>query len=195
MYQFIESIRVENGVVFGLRFHQKRVNETYQQFFPKAKAFSLRDIIRFEELPKHGLYKLRIVYDVKVREMELQAYLIPRFHTYQTFEVASDFDYTFKSLDRHTFDEISSGLEKDILPILIKGSLVSDSTFSNLIFEKEGLLYTPATPLLYGTMLQQTMKERAVEQVDIRIDDIELFEKIYPINAMNPFGQIEGINI
>ncbi len=195
MCQFIESIRVENGEVMALPFHQKRVNATFQHFFPKSKTISLQKIIEQEQIPQDSLYKLRIVYSSKLKSIEFQNYTIPLFRKIQLIEIPSDFDYNFKSTKRELFDQVSKQIEHDTLVILIKNGLITDSTFSNLVFEKSGELYTPSKPLLAGTMLQQLLKEKRIKSIPIQLADFESFEVIYPINAMNPLGQFEGIKI
>ncbi|HOE39992.1 MAG TPA: hypothetical protein PLY69_10470, partial [Bacteroidales bacterium] len=72
---------------------------------------------------------------------------------------------------------------------------VSDSVFSNLIFEKNGNLYSPNTPLLFGTMLSQSLQQHKINMITIKEDEVKNFDYIYPINAMNPLGAIEKIKI
>ena len=159
MSQFIESIRLENGVVHNLNYHQERVNKTFLHIFKMPANFSLEKIISENKFPKQGLFKIRIVYDRKL------------------------------------FDTISQETDKNTLPILIQNKNVSDSVFSNLIFEKNGNLYSPNTPLLFGTMLSQSLQQHKINMITIKEDEIKNFDYIYPINAMNPLGAIEKIKI
>ena len=73
MSQFIESIKVENGKVFLLDLHQKRVNDTFNAFSKPIKV----DLKKLQNKLEHnsGLYKWRVVYDLEGKiSMELLSY-------------------------------------------------------------------------------------------------------------------------
>lgn len=195
MSQFIETIRLENGVLHSLNYHQERVNKTFLQFFRTLSSFSLEKVISKNKLPQQGLFKLRIVYDALQQSIEFAEYTRAKFNSYKLVEIDNNFRYSFKSTDRKLFDKISQETDKNILPILIQNKNVSDSVFSNLIFEKNGKLYSPNTPLLFGTMLSQTLLQHKINMITIKEDEIKNFDYIYPINAMNPLGAIEKIKI
>ncbi|HPL05007.1 MAG TPA: aminotransferase class IV [Bacteroidales bacterium] len=195
MFQFIESIRLENGVVHNLNYHQERVNKTFLQIFKMPVNFSLEKIISENKFPKQGLFKIRIVYDSHRQTIEFATYTRPKFHSYKLIEIENDFTYSFKSTDRKFFDTIYQETDKNALPILIQNKNVSDSVFSNLIFEKNGNLYSPNTPLLFGTMLSQSLQQHKINMITIKEDEVKNFDYIYPINAMNPLGAIEKIKI
>ncbi|MGI6369383.1 MAG: hypothetical protein GX372_07925 [Ignavibacteria bacterium] len=195
MSQFIETIRLENGVLHSLNYHQERVNKTFLQFFKTSSSFSLEKVISKNKLPQQGLFKLRIVYDALQQSIEFAEYIRAKFNSYKLVEIDNNFRYSFKSTDRKLFDKISQEADKNTLPILIQNKNVSDSVFSNLIFEKNGKLYSPNTPLLFGTMLSQTLLQHKINMITIKEDEIKNFDYIYPINAMNPLGAIEKIKI
>lgn len=195
MSQFIETIRLENGVLHSLNYHQERVNKTFLQFFRTSSSFSLEKVISKNKPPQQGLFKLRIVYDALQQSIEFAEYTRAKFNSYKLVEIDNNFRYSFKSTDRKLFDKISQETDKNILPILIQNKNVSDSVFSNLIFEKNGKLYSPNTPLLFGTMLSQTLLQHKINMITIKEDEIKNFDYIYPINAMNPLGAIEKIKI
>ena len=60
--QFIESIKLLNGDVYHLAYHQERVCRTFSHFFPSEKVLSLQESINKIALPAIGKYKIRIVY-------------------------------------------------------------------------------------------------------------------------------------
>ena len=61
-HQFIETIKLSDGCVFHLAYHQERVCNTFSHFFPNEKVLSLSDIIEKIPLPTQGKHKIRIVY-------------------------------------------------------------------------------------------------------------------------------------
>ena len=64
MSRFIESIKIEDQKAFLLDLHQKRVNQTFAHF-GKEGSIDLAKIFKNLEHDEDGLYKLRIVYQVR----------------------------------------------------------------------------------------------------------------------------------
>lgn len=62
LHQFIETIKLSDGRVFHLEYHQDRVRNTFLRFFPNQKVLSLSDMIEKVTLPAQGKHKIRIVY-------------------------------------------------------------------------------------------------------------------------------------
>ena len=46
MYQFIETIRIENGAIHNLVYHNKRLNRTRNWFWKNCTTLDLTDYIR-----------------------------------------------------------------------------------------------------------------------------------------------------
>ena len=61
-HQFIETIKLADGRVFHLEYHQERVRNTFSHFFANQKVLLLSDIIEKVTLPAQGKHKIRIVY-------------------------------------------------------------------------------------------------------------------------------------
>ena len=61
---------------------------------------------------------------------------------------------------------------------------MTDTSFTNVVFESDKGLFTPSTYLLPGTKRQTLLKERVIKEKVIRIEDIEDYRKLYLINAM-----------
>ena len=68
--------------------------------------------------------------------------------------------------------------------LVVKNGLVTDTSFTNVVFESDKGLFTPSTYLLPGTKRQTLLKERVIKEKVIRIEDIEDYRKLYLINAM-----------
>ena len=57
--QFIESIKLLNGNICHLAYHQERVCRTFSHFFPNEKVLSLQDSIAKIALPAFALYTIK----------------------------------------------------------------------------------------------------------------------------------------
>ena len=79
--QFIESIKLLNGDVYHLAYHQERVCRTFSHFFPNEKVLSLQDSIAKIALPANGKYKIRIVYSKESSIVEIHPYHIKPINT------------------------------------------------------------------------------------------------------------------
>jgi len=56
MIRFIESIRLLNGTVENVKFHQARINETFAFYFEGKAPISLQQIIDSNHPPENGLF-------------------------------------------------------------------------------------------------------------------------------------------
>ena len=194
-FRFIESIRVFNGRAENLKKHQQRIDNTLAFHFDGRGSILLQEIIRHNPPPETGLFKLRIVYADAIEKVEYLSYRIPHFRKFQCFSLPEDFEYRFKSANRKIFDEFSQQAQPDILPVLIQRGLVTDSTFSNLIFKRKDEWFTPAAPLLHGVQLQKIMETHRVQSIEIRKNELKTFDAIYPVNALNPIGSIAPVPV
>ena len=99
LHQFIETIKLSDGRVFHLEYHQDRVRNTFLRFFPNQKVLSLSDMIEKVTLPAQGKHKIRIVYGSEHPTIEVLPYQIRPITTIKCVE-ADFLDYSYKFLDR-----------------------------------------------------------------------------------------------
>ena len=195
MYPFIESIRYENGQAYNLQLHQQRVDATFDHYYKDSAPISLADIIAAHPHAEEGLYKLRILYNRELLEIEYQPYHHPQFTEYALIDIPDDYSYRFKSTDRQLFNHIGQQYPPHVLPLLVQQGRITDSTYTNLIFTQQGRWYSPNTPLLMGTMLQSLINEGRVQLTEIRAEDINQYDSIIPINAINRPGEAGEVEI
>ena len=186
MYQFIESIKYEAGKIFHLDWHQKRVNETFTNFFPKANPWHLSEIIQIPLDITSEIHKIRIVYNSKHYEVEFQKYDRKKIKSFELVPI--DFDYAFKFEDRKFIDVIKSQSQADEV-IFARDNFLLDSSYSNLALYDGSEWLTPSTYLLNGTTRQRLLSENKLKEIPLTVDDIEKFEKISFINALNDVGE------
>lgn len=188
MSQFIESIKVEDQELFLLEFHQKRVNETFAHF-GKEGSIDLAKIFKDLEHDEDGLYKLRLVYDLdkKFRTM-MMPYAIPEIQDFQLVENNS-YDYSFKFEDRKELEKMKTKSKSEEI-IIVKNNHITDTSFSNILFQKGKDWFTPSTYLLNGVQRQYLLKKKKIKETEITLQNIKEFSHFQLINAMNDFDDM-----
>lgn len=188
MYRFIESIRYQQGVLYNLPYHQERVNRTMKKFWPKSPTHSLAAVIA--DLPVDlALYKCRVMYHRDNIEYGFERYHKKKI---KSLKIVRDveIEYAYKAANRDHLTAIyqKRGSADDI--IIVKNGIVTDSYFANLAFLKNGLWYTPKSPLLAGIRRQCLMEQKKLLPTIIKEEDIEWYEGVSLINAMLSLGEI-----
>ncbi|CAA7196443.1 MULTISPECIES: aminotransferase class IV [Chryseobacterium] len=188
MYQFIESIKVEDQEVFLLEFHQKRVNQTFSHF-GKEDSIDLAKIYKSLKHKEDGLFKLRIAYDLdkKIRT-QMIPYAIPEILDFQLIE-NNTFDYSFKFEDRKELEKMKTKAKAEEI-IIVKNNHITDTSFSNLLFRKGKDWYTPKSYLLNGIQRQNLLKRKEIKEIEITLQNIMEFSHFQIINALNDFDDM-----
>lgn len=184
MSQFIESIKVENGKVFLLDLHQKRVNDTFNAFSKPIKV----DLKKLQNKLEHnsGLCKWRVVYDLEGKiSMELLPYQYRDISSFKVV-VSNEISYPLKSVDRVAFETLKSKVSADEI-LIVKNGLLTDTSFSNLVFKKGMDWFTPTTFLLDGVQRQSLLLQNRIKEIEIGLHNIQDFSHFKLINAMCDF--------
>lgn len=188
MYQFIESIKIEDQEIFLLEYHQKRVNETFRQY-GKETSVDLEKIFKNLQHDEDGLYKLRIVYDLDRKfTTQLIPYAIAEIDDFQLVE-NNNIDYSFKYENRKEFAVMKEEARSEEI-IIVKNNRVTDTSFSNLLFLKGKEWYTPNTYLLNGVQRQYLLKNKKIKEAEITLQNLKEFSHFQIINALNDFDNM-----
>ena len=190
----LESIRIHNGTADLLPYHQKRVNRSRRAFYAKSPALSLEKFLAGLELPRNGLFKLRIEYGAGVLKHELVPYTVKPVNTMRLVD-ADDLRYGKKFTDR---TGIRRCLEKkgacdDIL--MVQHGYLTDASYANVALFNGTHWYTPAWPLLRGTRRRQLLDAGIIRPSVIRARDLPAFEKVRLINAMLPWEEAVEVEV
>jgi len=189
MCQFVETIRIKDGVAMNTRYHIERLNKTRNHFWPSSKPISESELLT--DIPQvMGLQKARVVYDASgITLREYHAYTI---RDVKSICVVEDnmIDYTWKSTDRNVLTAQRDKAPKYDEVIIIKNGKVTDTSYTNLCFYDGQHWLTPDTPLLKGTMRQHLLDEGKIIASPITKKDIASFEKVALINAMMDLGDL-----
>lgn len=183
-HQYIETIRLQDGVLHLLALHQARVDRTLAHH--ALSAMDLRTVLAgVESQHPDGLFKCRVLYGGAAPEVEVGPYspLVRRCVSI----VSTDMDYSYKYADRSRLDALLRSAGSDDV-IIVKNGLVTDSAIANLVFESPQGLFTPRVPLLEGVQRAHLLQQNVIMPIDIRVDDLRRYEKVHFINAMVPLG-------
>lgn len=178
---FIETICIKNSAVQNIDAHIERMRQTarYQGF----NAPALPDLLA--QIPaelKDKKVKCTITYHNRILDVSFSHYHRRKINSLQLVE--ADIDYSFKLSNRSELIGLlhQKGSSDEVL--IVKNNRITDTTFSNVVFKKGNQFYTPDTYLLNGTKRQKLLKEKKVEEIEIKADDVWLFDKIFLVNAM-----------
>lgn len=186
MSLLIESIKLLDGEFQNLSYHEQRMNRALKELCGMEDFFDLAMFLEKCDNPDKGLYKCRITYDDQVQDVEFLPYEAKPVASLKVVE-NDNIEYEFKYKDRSAIDKLFKRREgcDDIL--IVKKDLVTDSSYSNLVFRKGKNWITPWSALLKGTMRQSLIERNVIHEEDIHIGDIRDFDSCRIINAMLGF--------
>jgi 4-amino-4-deoxychorismate lyase len=186
MYRLIESIKVNNGELCNLVWHQERVKISLSELGAKHHKILLNEIVVPSEAVR-GIYKCRIVYDESgIHSCTFEAYKSKQINKLKLV-YSEDIDYSLKWENRDVINSLFAqrGSADDI--IIVKNNKITDSSYANLLFKKDKQWFTPAQPLLRGIIRNKLLSESKIIPMDISYTDVVTFESCKLINAMLEF--------
>lgn len=206
MCHLIETIAIENGQFRNIEYHNQRFNKTRSDLFNEQNVLDITqctnvksqfDTFRRSACDLSHLWKCKVVYGKS--EDGNPIYQVS-FQPYQTRKIAqlravisNAINYVYKYEDRDKLNDLYAlkGDADDIL--IIQDGLFTDGSIYNLVFQREGKLFTPVNPLLKGTKRQKLLDLGLIQEEKIRLNDLKYFEGVWLINAMNNLGDIPFI--
>lgn len=196
MSLLIESIKLLDGKFHNLFYHEQRMLRSLRMLCGSNEDFQLEKFLTEKAYPKQGLYKCRIVYDDNSKETTFIPYEPKTIKRLKIIEHDS-ISYELKFVNRKTINRLFDlrGECDDIL--IIKRGMVTDCSYSNIVFRKGKSWCTPWSALLKGTMRQNLIDNNFIQQEEIHKKDIRSFDTFKIINAMLEFDspEIEVSNI
>lgn len=187
---FLETIRLENGKFNALPHHQARMDKTRSyHFWEASSSLSLADALSQTEIPTEGCYRTRIVYGEAIEQIEYIPYQKRIISCLKLVE--AEIDYAFKYADRTHLNRLfeERGDCDDVL-ITQKGYL-ADTSIANIALLKNGIWWTPVTPLLKGTRRATLLEQNMINEAEIHHNRLAEFTHIRLFNALLAFGEIE----
>ena len=193
MSPLVESIKLKDGIVYNLAYHQDRLNRSLHELFTKAAAIDLAKELADIRLNYSGLCKVRVVYGPAVEKIEVESYT---YRSVNSLKVVyhNDIDYHLKFTDRQLLNSLYSQRESCDDIIIVKNGLVTDAFTANLLFFDGHQWITPNSPLLKGTKRQLLLDTGLITEKQVTVDALASFHKVGLINAMIDFDEMPIID-
>lgn len=191
MYRFIETILIREGKACNLDAHQRRINRTFGRFF-STRPVELTT--HLHNLPGAGTHRCRITYGKTVEKIEFFPY--ERVKKAKLLAVESDLIYNYKFASREGLDRLAGDAAKEQCDdaLIVKNGLVTDTTIANIAFFDGKQWLTPIRPLLRGTARERLLARGVIHPGNIRVEELERFEKFALFNALSGFYVAGNIN-
>ncbi len=185
MCQLLETIKVENRKFVNLKYHQLRMNRSYNQIFGCENKITLSNI----EIPKsldNNMYRCRVVYSRNIEDIQ---FLRQEERVFSKLKLVycNNISYNHKYSNREVLIELLVKAKDFDEIVIVKNNFVTDCSIGNLIFKKENKWYTPDSPLLNGTQRQKLIDTGIILLAEIKVENICEYESVAIINALIDF--------
>jgi len=182
-----ETIKIEDGQIFNLDWHNRRFNKSQKEFFSNPSTTELEAFIT---PPKTGLFRCKIIYNTQVQSVEYFPY---QAKTFQSFKIIpSQLEYDYKYSDRSEFQHLLKDYDEIIIE---RDGLLTDTTIANIAFLDGEQWLTPRTPLLEGTTRARLLDEGFLKLENIKKENIKKYSHFALMNAMIGFQIQRSVNI
>jgi len=176
MSRLIETIRYTGGKPLNIDYHLRRINASRPAWDRIAMLESI-------QVPGDVTHKVRIVYDKTTYTITVEPYTIRPIRSLKLV-VDNNIVYDHKYEDRKALNVLFSRRTDCDDILIVKNGVVTDTSYSNIIFRKEDKWFTPGTFLLNGTMRQYLLHKRMISEMPITPANITQFSHFKLINAM-----------
>lgn len=190
MFPLFETIAIVDGIPQHIDLHQQRYENALTQYYGSScSAVCLADIFQngdYATFLSHYIVRCRIDYNQFQNKVQFFPYHPPNIRTFQPV-ICDEIDYSLKYADRRLLNQLLAQKQDCDEIMIVKQGIITDCTIGNLIFKRQGEWFTPAEPLLQGTQRQALLAAEKIQTRAMPLRELELFEEIRLINAMNPF--------
>jgi 4-amino-4-deoxychorismate lyase len=189
MSRLLESIKVHDGVLYNLEYHQDRMQRAWRSIFGIHKTIDLARKIKVPKRAKQGLFKCRIVYDLEIIEIDFAPYKRKEVHKIKWVE-DEKMSYSHKFENRDHITAHTQKLKAHEELIFIKGEMLRDASYSNIALFNGRDWHTPSYPLLKGTKRAELLEKGMIISKKIRPEHLKNYQRISFINALNDLNEM-----
>ena len=194
MYRLLETIRIENGKMMNLSYHEDRVNRSLKTLFGKRELPALSTLITISSSLSSGIYKCRFLYS----DVDFQV----TFEPYEKRNIVRliliekpDIKYDLKYADRSIFMNLIPEDQETTEIIFTRQGFLTDTRYTNIAFERDGQWISPNSPLLEGTQRAWLIDNGIIQLDQIKRKNLGEFSKIRLFNAMMPWDDCIELSI
>jgi len=193
MFRLLETIKLSGKKFYNLEYHQSRVNKARKELFGLTNEINLAAELKIPAGISDSVFKVRVIYSDKIHDVEFHPYTMRNINSLQIVK-ADDIDYTYKYEDRSKLQKLLCKCTADDV-LIIKNGFLTDTSYSNIVLSKGCKFFTPASFLLNGTKRQKLLADGVISEVDVSVNDLNKYEKIYLINSMMDLDEQQGIPV
>ena len=187
---FLETIKAVDGKIYNISYHQQRYEDVLKDF----GMWEYKNLREYINPPKNGVYRCRLTYSLNPHAINIS------YHQYSKKKINSlkivyndNIKYCKKYSNRDELDKLYKLKDECDDILIVKDSLITDTSIANIAFF-DGLSWlTPKVALLNGTTRQRFLDDGKIQEADICVDDLKKFTKIALLNAMIDFDIISKI--
>lgn len=192
--QLIETICFEGGRFHRVDFHNERLNRSRSDLLGSQDKLRIEEFLQIPEGLSGKKVKCRVLYSHKIERIEYEEYKIREVRSLKMVE-GDHINYAYKYADRSSLNGLlhSKGTADEVL--IVKNGFLTDTSYSNIVFHKNGDWFTPLDPLLRGTRREYYLSVGKIQTALIRPQDLREFSEARLINAMISLEESEGIPI
>ena len=185
----LETIKVKDRVILNKKLHEYRMKRSIKSIFGQNLSF---DLSYFINIQKGGTFRCRVIYDTSIKRVEYIPYELT---LSKSIKIVYDdsIDYSHKYENRESLNNLYSKRDCCDDVLIVKNSLITDTTKANVAFLYNNIWITPKKPLLEGTYREKLILNSLLKERDIYVDDINFFSKVALMNSMTGFYLIERI--
>jgi 4-amino-4-deoxychorismate lyase len=195
MSLLVETIRIENGIILNISFHNERMIRSLYNIYGLMRKPELEKIIEVPPSASQGIYKCRLIYDDKSTKVEFLPYELRPVKSLKIVfsdEICYPYKYTNRDKINRLFE--MRGECDDIL--IVKYGKLCDSSYANVVLmDTGGSWVTPSACLLPGTRRANLLKNGFVKEADVSYSDLSKYIELKLINAMINIDETEGIPV
>jgi len=189
MFQLIETIKVSNGLLQNLPYHNSRLNRARSELFNAADELDIEKLVHVPASMNKGIYRCTLTYSKEIGEINFQLYSIRKI---KTLKIVTDnsIEYSYKYADRTSLNKLLELKDDCDEIVIVKNNYITDTSFTNLIFFDGVKWCTPDSPLLRGTKREKLLEQGMITETKICLDDLTKYSRVGLINAMLEPGEI-----
>lgn len=188
MSRLLETLQLKNGTLQNVEYHNRRMISSRRVLFDLDKKTDLQNEVTIPAEYRTGIYKCRVVYNENIDTVEFIPYEIKPVLSLKI--VHGEIEYSHKFEDRSAIKELFARRENCDDILIIKNNIVTDTSYCNIVFYREGKWFTPSSPLLKGTKREKLLDEGIIQAEEITANDIRHYTKASLINSMLDIGDI-----
>jgi 4-amino-4-deoxychorismate lyase len=188
--QLLETIKVKDGQLQNIEYHNKRFNLSRFDLFGIKENYQLENLIKVPIEFSDGIFRCRVIYENDIQEVTFTPYIHKEINKIKLIDIGN-WDYSYKYADRSFMNNLLNENKDFDEVIMTKNGFITDFTIANLAFWDGLNWFTPSTPLLKGTKRQQLLERQEIIERDIRIEDLGKYEGFCLINVFRELSKTD----